>query len=61
MAIKIIEPGINNFKMKCPKCECVFEYSLEDLQPNRPEGMIECPCCGELSYHSWRERPGCEI
>ena len=54
MSIKIIKPGINNFEMKCPKCECVFEYSLEDLRPDLTDDLVECPGCKKLAYHSWR-------
>ena len=56
--IKIIKPGINDFKMRCNKCECIFTYSMEDLKKNSDDtDTVDCPCCGESSYHNWREVP----
>lgn len=58
MAIKIIKPGINDFKMSCNKCEFFFAYSMEDLKKNPDDAdTVNCPCCGESLYHTWRERP----
>lgn len=46
--LKIIEPG-NIFRIKCPECNCLFQYEKEDTFIDRI-GMdeceiIECPQC----------------
>lgn len=48
--IKIIKPG-NVFKVKCPKCNCIFQYEQEDVttkQIGRDDfDTVVCPQCDE--------------
>lgn len=52
--VTTIKQSSTQFKMLCDKCECIFEYSLEDLNPG-PSEYVFCPCCFKRLFHDQRE------
>ncbi len=49
--IKILKPGIVNFKAVCEVCGCEFRYTAEDVE----DLEVECPCCGQPVVHDTPE------
>lgn len=49
--MRIIKKGkipTNEWKMKCPKCGCVFMYDRKDILSDQREGdAVKCPTCGD--------------
>lgn len=56
MAIKIIKKPKTEFTMECEKCECVFSYSIHDLQPDGYSNCVTCPCCSTFCSHLNRKK-----
>ena len=41
------------YRVKCPCCDCEFEYEREDIEGYRTDSArVECPQCGNYLYHS---------
>lgn len=55
MAIKIIKKPTTLFTMECEKCECIFTYSVHDINNNGYNDYIECPCCHTHCVHCNRK------
>lgn len=57
---KILSKGyISKYRMKCPFCDCEFEYQLEDVyrgQIDIPyyenQFYVDCPNCNMTLFHS---------
>lgn len=59
--IKIIEPGVKEYRKKCCHCGCLFSFSEEDITHREladrgmiwgTEEVINCPFCNnELHIH----------
>ena len=60
MSIKIIKEGRKQkevYETTCEKCDCIFEYNIEDVEKSKNihghlMQWIKCPCCGNLLYIS---------
>ena len=47
--IKVIEHGYKRYSMRCYKCNCLYEYELEDIR----QGAVDCPDCGRTNNHNF--------
>lgn len=47
--IKVIEHGYKKYSIRCNKCNCLYEYELEDVM----QDIIVCPDCGQNNYHNF--------
>lgn len=56
MAIKIIKQAAERFTMECHRCECVFEYNLEDINKKYTQESVICPVCNGVNPHNERMR-----
>lgn len=36
-------------RAECPWCGSIFDYDEEEIND---EGLITCPCCGEVGYEA---------
>lgn len=53
MAIKIIKKPSHLYRMECPICYALLEYSYHDIEC----GSIKCPCCSTWNEHSVFGKP----
>lgn len=56
MAIKILKNSKTKFVMECEKCECLFIYEMQDLEPGGHSDFIICPCCNAFCSHLNRKK-----
>ena len=45
MAIKIVKKPPESYRVECPYCRAIFEYSFEDIEAR----YVKCPCCSEYA------------
>lgn len=52
--MKKILKEVSRFRIKCPYCDCEFEYDSSDIFfSNIMIGaLVSCPSCNNLIYHS---------
>jgi len=53
--MRVIKHGKKEFTVTCPRCGCVFAYTLEELCERWPLKFIRCPDCEEGVYHKEQE------
>lgn len=46
--MKIIRQGKKTFTGYCTRCDCIFEYEIQDIDGS---DMVECPDCGHKNLH----------
>lgn len=47
--IKVIEHGYKKYQTSCDRCECRFEYEIDDVNS---KGVVQCPDCKNDCYHT---------
>jgi hypothetical protein len=53
--MKVIKHGKKEFTATCPRCGCVFSYTIEELCGRWPLKYMLCPDCEEEVYHKEQE------
>ncbi len=49
--MEIIKHGKKEFTATCPRCGCVFSYTIKELCERWPMKFMKCPECEEEVYH----------
>jgi len=62
MAIRIIKHGLDFLNAQCPKCRCLFEFTVEDMETyftgvDKIE-QIRCPDCNYPMKWWYGEKSG---
>ena len=62
MAIRVIKHGFDFLKAECPKCKCLFEFTIEDMETystgiDKIE-QIRCPDCNYPMKWWYGEKSG---
>ena len=58
--VKVLEPGDKAKVVRCPACQCLFEFGEEDMRQCEGDVLsswvaVYCPTCGfELGGCDWR-------
>lgn len=47
--ITVIEHGYKKYRIRCDKCNCLYEYELEDVT----QDSVDCPDCGQSNCHNF--------
>ena len=52
--MKKILKGVSRFRIKCPYCDCEFEYDSSDIffSNIRIGALVSCPRCHNALYHA---------
>lgn len=52
--MKKILKGVSRFRIKCPYCDCEFEYDSSDIFFSNIliGALVSCPRCHNALYHS---------
>lgn len=53
---EVIKHKSDFFIMKCPRCDCVFRYTLKDIIIQTFADKVECPECNIRLNHYDREK-----
>lgn len=49
--IKVIEHGYSKYRIRCPKCNCLFEYEIKDIDVY--SDTVRCPDCKYECGHNF--------
>lgn len=52
--MKKILKGVSRFRIKCPYCDCEFEYDSSDIFFSNIiiGALVSCPRCNNALYHA---------
>ncbi len=54
--MKILKNKTQSFTTECDVCECVFQYTADDVYTTFTPPYIYCPCCKRKILHSNRTK-----
>ena len=53
---EVIKHKSDFFIMICPHCDCIFRYTLEDIDKKTFVDWVDCPECNTPLDHSHRKK-----